>query len=535
VLPVRADRFIPTDSPVISPDGTKLAYVGVDSEWNRQISIRFMEDPDSRVLEGTEGARYPFWSPDSRELAFFAGGKLKRVDISGGGVVTICDALDGRGGDWSRDDVIVFSPRPQTGLFRVGTTPGEPTQLTSAPSESATHRWPVFLPDGHRLLFLLALDESMPTGLYLTDLDGAEPKLVLPEASEGRLAGDRLLYFRDGNLMALRMDLDVVEPVGSPVAVAQGIASGRWRMAADATARLLVYAEERPVLSRLTWFDRDGRKGATIGEARPYGSVDLSPDLTQALVTLDSSLGRQLWLIDLRNGNERRFTLRPLPASPNWSPDGKTVAFVTFSKSLHHLVIKPALVSGDDRGVVSTAANIRNVSWSPDGRQILYSTDHSQTGSDIHVVPADGSAQPRPIITTPADERLPFVSPDGRWLAYESDESGDREIFVVTYPEGERKRQVTTGNFLQLFRWSDDGSQLVYAGTDQGLWALPVERLAGDLRFDAPKHIFEGLDLQDSWAGSTAGDLQRAMFSVLEPAGPAQLELILNWQNLLDR
>jgi Tol biopolymer transport system component len=304
---------------------------------NQQLGLRSMDSLTIQPLAGTNGAIYPFWSPDSRNLGFFADQKLKKTEISSGTVQILCDAGDGRGASWSRDDVIVFAPKPLGALFEISAAGGTPVQVTSvnATEKWMTHRLPHFLPDGKRLLFYSGgLSNGKENGIFSLDLQTKNVALVARENSEGfYVEPGYLVFVRNGNLMAQPFDVDQLRVTGQAVPIAERILYNTDRYTGGyslSDTGLLVFDNNSNVKAQLTWFDLEGKKLGTVGEPTGLITVSISPNGGRALIVAQAEDGHlSLWMYDLNRGIPSRFTVSPGEfGSPAWSSDGRLVVYV---------------------------------------------------------------------------------------------------------------------------------------------------------------------------------------------------------------
>jgi hypothetical protein len=324
----------------VAPDGRNIAFVaGVQSAF--QIWLRPVATVAARPIPGTEGGTFPFWSPDSRFIGFFAGGKLKKVEIAGGSPIVLCDAPAGRGGSWSRDNVILFAPGGTViaGLQRVPSAGGVPTIVTNVDAAAADtrHRWPHFLPDGRHFLYTEISGPggpgSTPSTIKVASLDSAAPVLTLLQTeSTAAYASGHLLFARDDTLMAQPFDADTRQSKGDAFPVAEYVSreGSRYVGASVSENGTLVYArDDSLVTTRLTWFDRAGHALGTVGDAAPYETLSLAPDERRVAVAMGT--GREthdIWIIDIARNVRSRLTVEPgMNTSPAWSPDGTYIAF----------------------------------------------------------------------------------------------------------------------------------------------------------------------------------------------------------------
>ena len=485
-LVARFDLLVPpTDSPTslaLSPDGRVLAYAAT-TEGQSRLWVRPLEDTEARVLPGTEGATFPFWAPDARAIGFFADRKLKRVDLAGGTPQVLADAPNGRGGSWGADGVILFTPgnAPSTVdsmLVRVSAAGGAPVQATRLAAGEGSHRWPQFLPDGQRFLFFNALGRPDIQGVYLGSLDGGEPRRVLPSETPGIFVPpDRLLFVRGDSMMSVPFDPDAGTVTGEPMPLAQPVGrdDGVLASAFSASPGVLVYrASGGSQRRQLVWMDRAGRVLGEVGspDDNNLSSAALDPE-DQRVAVGRTVLGNfDIWLIDAARGVTARFTFDPgLDTNPVWSPDGRRVIFGSTRNAGLSLFEKSASGAGEEQLVLDDAGT--PLSWSSDGRFLLYTRSDPKTGADLWILPMVGERKARAVVQTAMEQPGGEFSPDGRWLAYESNESGQFEVYVQPFAEGGGKWQVSSAGGAQP-RWSRDGKELYYVAPDARLMAVPI-------------------------------------------------------------
>jgi len=377
----------------LSPDGSMLAYAARDNQGNSGIWMRRMDSTASQLLSGTEDASYPFWSPDGRQLGFFAGGKLRKIPATGGTAVTICDAADGRGASWGAADVIVFSPDPFGPLFKVAAGGGTPIAATSEERTDFTHRNPHFLPDGKRLFFYMGSSSSNheDDGIYSLNLESGETSRLVAERSEGLYVEPGYLAFvRERSVVVQPIDLETLELSGEPVPVAEQVQFNSFRFTGTFTfARnglLLHRGGAIQVESRMTWFDLDGKELGQVGEPASYWlNFDIAPNGRQAISGIRHTDGRSdLWMYDLERGLGSRFTFGDDPALlPRWSPDGSHVAYSNGAG-----VVKVKATDGltPARMVHDIGANGFVSDWSVDGRQLLLWDQSGANGGELSLV-----------------------------------------------------------------------------------------------------------------------------------------------------
>jgi hypothetical protein len=385
-------RIAPVNPPgrfAISPDGRRIAIAAQDRDGRRQLWIRSLDSFVPQPLVGTDDAAYPFWSPDSLHVAFMAGGKLKRIPAAGGATITLADATSSSVGSWSRDDVILFTPRPGSALLRIsasGGTPGPATSLDTANGQ-VQHWYPWFLPDGRHFLFFvvgsMAGGMTDPFGVYVTALDATTPpKLVLPGGSNAKYASGHLIFLRDGTLTAQPFDLarlDVTgsaRPLAEQVVIAGSAATGSAGAFSVADTGTLVYQEGSVTRSQLTWFDQAGKELGRVGDPADYADAVLSPGASRVAVSIaDPAAGtRDLWIFDLaRDGARERITFdRADDLAPVWSPDSSRIAYSSVRSNGIHLYERSASAGGPERLVVEDRFGKFAAHWSPDAKYLVY-------------------------------------------------------------------------------------------------------------------------------------------------------------------
>ena len=546
--------------PVLSPDGTLLAFVGV-SEEGPALWIRPLDSLTPERLAGTEGAEYPFWSPDSRFLAFFAGGKLKKIDVSGGPPQTLCDAPRGRGGAWAEDDegrgVIVFAPTQRSPLHRVSSAGGEslPVTLVSEEGNTRNHRQPRFLPDGRRFLYLSLTDdgdEQSGYPVFIGDLDAVQsgsateqepllrascrPWYAPPTDSHPQ---GYLLYVREATLLAHPFDAAREELTGEPFPIGENVYSGGNRHSCDFSVSgngVLTYRQEGGrSTSQITWFDRQGEKLGTVGDAGIYTGPRLSPDGERlAFRATDPQTGNMdIWVWELRRGVATRLTFHEAAdRSPVWSPNGTRIAFFSDRDGTPTIYQKPANGAGEAEPLFEATGSFWPSHWSRDGRYLVYTDAVSPL--NVFALPLQGDREPIPVTQSEFLEAVGSLSPDGAWIAYQSNESGSFEIYARPFPEGEGRWQVSTDGGRAPV-WSEAGGEIFYfsANRDKVL-AVPV-KTGSSVEAGVPKVLFElEQPLPSLSTFDVTADGQRFIMAVPaeEDANPPII-IVTNWQEAL--
>ena len=476
----------PQTGVTISPDGQRLAFVARGSDGKQLLFVRMLDSQTAQPLSGSEGAVYPFWSPDSRFLGFFAQRKLKRIAATGGPLQVLCDAVQPRGGTWGRRDIIVFSAGLGFELYRV---PAQGGVSAAIPADGLNQEraWPFFLPDG---LHFVYFGRPQAHGIYLAELDSTEATMLLKDYVSVAYSPPGYLLILKGSSKGAQAASIVAQPInprrleifGEPSAIAEpvtytpGLARGAFSVSETGT---LVYANiERPI-TQLTWFDRSGQPLGNVGSGSYY-APSLSPDeKTVAAEREDPETGTpDLWLIDSARGVSPRFTYDPREdIFAVWSPTGDRIVFAAQSTGTPpNLFQKKVGVTSGEEQLVKSRFNSQPTDWSRDGQFVVYGRLDPQTQWDLWLMPmAEGADRTeKPYLRSNANEHLAQFSPDGAWIAYVSDESGTNEVYVQTFPQPGTREQISTGGGNQP-RWSGDGRELFYIAPDGQLMAVSVK------------------------------------------------------------
>ncbi len=532
----------------VSPDGRLITFSAKDADGKTLLWLRPTGELAARPIPGTHGATFPFWSPDSRFLAFFADGKLQKVDISGAPPLPVCDAPAGRSGAWNRDGVILFSPDTTTGLVRVpaaGGTPKPATTLDGARVET-THRWATFLPDGRHFLYMAgahsAGTKSDSNAIYLGALDSNEKTLLLQARSNVVYASGYLLYVRERILLAQRFDPGARRLVGEAVPVAEGVqydpAFFRGVFAASEDG-VLVYAlgAAGSAATRLTWMDRAGKPlGEPLGEPAEYQGLSLSADGKRIAAWInDPTTGAgSIWLVDGR-GVRTRFTFGDLSESPVWSRDGSRIAFQRLDKKGVDQIRVKALSGSGQEELVFQGKPATPLDWSPDGAYLavqVHQRSGVTTGEDIWMVPLSGDRKPFPFLAGEFNETGASFSPDGKWVSFSSNESGRDELYVVPFPGPGGKYQISAGG-SQGGAFFKGGREILYGTPDNDVVSVDVKASPSGLEVGPPKKLFK---VPSATAVAITPDGERFLLAVL-PQGTAapRVALVTNWTAGLEK
>jgi Tol biopolymer transport system component len=523
----------------ISPDGRTLAFFVSSSTGTNSLWIRPLDALVAHPLPGTEDGDLPFWSPDSRYVGYFGGGKLKKVSIAGGPPEAICNAGDGRGAAWGRDGVIVFASESAGPLYRVRESGGDVAPVTALDTErrETAHRWPEFLPDGKHFLFVTLPSKQGHFDVFVGSIDSKDRKALLTADSEPIYAEPGyLIYPRETTLVAQRFDASRLATIGEPVSLGEAPAQSGW------TGAPVVSASSDGVLARwgvgapdtaFRWLDRAGKPlGDLPLPSGRYEFAALSPDGKRLAVIRRSSVsGTDIWLVDLDHPVPSRFTFGTAGVFfAAWSPDGTRIAFEDDRAGPMDIFVKPTEGAGEATPVLTGGAFFKQpTSWSADGKWIVFEQPDPKTGWDLVLVAADGSFKVTPVLHALGSERQGVVSPDGRWIAYNSDEAGRMELFVQSFPSSGAKYQVTSGGATNTTnRWTKNGKELMFLAGD-GLTVMAADVTTGaSFRAGAP-HALCRLR-PDITAVDFTPDGERIL--VAAPAGeplPPSITIEVNW------
>ena len=481
------------DAPRISPDGRYLAFNATDSSGKSLIWVRPLNALAAQPLAGTEGATRPFWSPDSRFLGFFAEGKLKKIEVSGGPAQKICDSPGGSDGSWGREGVILFDGTGTQPISRVPATGGTPVAAVKADASRKEGQvgWPEFLPDGRHFLYMAIGQKAEDSAYRIGSLDSAETKLVASAQTLVTYAPPGyLLFVRDRTLVAQPFDAKALKTTGEPVPLAEHIGSDSVGLAFFSVSRdgtLAYRTGERG--DRLVWVDRSGKEGDTVGDPGDYHNPAFSPGGDRLAFDLaDPRSGKtDIWVRDLKRGVSSRFTFGTDAATlPLWSPDGRRILF-SAGDDLYEKAVEG---QGDAKLLLKSDETKFACDWSRDGRLVAFSSLGKETGWDIWVLPMSGEPKPVPFLKTQFAELMPVFSQDGRFLAYQSNESGRMEIYVQSFPGPGGKWQVSTSGGREP-QWRADGRELYYRGLDQKVMAVDIQTGSG-ITAGSPRALFQG-------------------------------------------
>jgi eukaryotic-like serine/threonine-protein kinase len=541
----------PAQYVALSPEGQTLAFVAYSKQANKNvIYVQPIGGRSANWLQGTEGATYPFWSPDGRSLGFFAQGKLKRIDVSSGrSPQLVADAPFGRGGSWSRDGIILFTPDAWSGLFRVPASGGTPVQVTKTDRSQyqVSHRWPVFLPDGRHFLYLACnfsgrLDHNT---IFVGSLDSDERHTVV-NASTNVVYVDSgyLIYWRDNTLVAQKFDLHSYDLTGEPRPISDAVQYfPQTNFAVFSVAGTTLVAQTAAGgaanLSQLLWFDRHGKQVGTVGSPDQVSNPKVSPDGRRVAVDQTDTDGRHvnIWIHDLNSSAAARLGFGPwLEQISVWSPDGKQVIYTSNEKLYFSLYRKNADGSGSAGAVFDFDSPQQCPwDWSRDGRFLLVRKERELWYLTLP------DRQPHPLLQTQWLIRNAQFSPDGQYVAYASSETGNWEVYVSPFPSFGSRWQVSRGDGGEEPRWRRDGKELFYLAPDGRLMAAEV-KIGAAFEPGLPYTLFQThprqpISAMDFFSYDVSADGQKFLVNskVESSSNTAPLSVILNWSAEMEK
>jgi Tol biopolymer transport system component len=549
----------------LSPDGRKLAFLAAGPDGVQRIWVRMLDSLEVRMLEGTQvpNSPPPFWSPDSRFIAFDTDGKLKKVDILGGAPQSICDDQNiAVGGSWNSDGVILFGSTTG-GIMRVPASGGTAVPATAIDSnrKETRHAFPVFLPDGRHFLYLRTSIDAENSGIYVGSIDATPDRQDFSRLISTALGADyaaapdssagRVLFVRENTLFAQAFDERRLNLTGEAAQVAEQV--GTYLGSASFTVSrtgVMAYRTTAGQLDRPTWFDVSGNAAGSFDQPGDYRQLRISPDGNRAAVSRFLTQKEDIWILDLARGSSTRLTFDGTrQQNPVWSPDGSQVAFSSDRGGHAELYNKASNGSGSETLLLSSKDNKTPEDWSPDGQLLLFSSFNASTHGDIFALPLHGDHKPFPVVQTPFSESAARFSPDGKWIAYSSNESGKNEVYVRRFQDDRGNAERGNGPALQAGEtivsrnggdqpwWRRDGKSLFYVSEGGSVMEVPV---AGGAAFEPgiPRLLFRvppGPAFR--FMGNITPDGKRFLF--LAPptlkTTPAPFTIVLNWTELLKK
>jgi serine/threonine protein kinase/WD40 repeat protein len=488
---------------VLSPDGKLLAFSGINNTSSK-IYVRPLDQLKAMPLAGTDGARNLFFSPDGRWIGFFASGKLKKISVSGGVAVSLCDAPDDRGGSWSDDDTIVFAPTTSSALSRISSAGGTPEPLTKLDASAGefSHRWPQVLPGGRVVLYTMSSIGGVfdNASIVAVSLATGEKKILQRGGFYGRyLRSGHITYIHEATLFAIPFDLKRLELAGKAVPVIEGVSSvsgnGGAQFAFSDNGQAIYLPGSDTGNAALYWMDREGKTTPFRSTLANYLSPRFSPDGHRLAV---QSLG-DIWIDDWERDTMSRLTIDPAPDSfPVWTPDGRRIAFLSTRNNIQGIYWQRADGSGDVQLLTESKLGSLPRSFHPSGKFLAFDQSQPQTATDIMILPLEGdeksgwkTGKPTVFFASPLIDTNAAFSPDGRWIAYQSSESGTFEVYVRPFPGPGGKWQISNGGG-GFPVWSQTKKELFYRTFNQKIMIAPY-RVAGDsFQAEQPRLLSEG-------------------------------------------
>jgi eukaryotic-like serine/threonine-protein kinase len=517
----------------VSPNGEHIVYARTTADAKSQLWLRSLKKTSWELLAGTESGISPFWSPDSREIAFFADGRLKKINLASGSVQSLCN-VSSRGignavsGSWGTSGTILFID-DEEGLYGVLSS-GGPSKFIRKDVF-----WPHFLPDGRHFLCLFIEELGKSYQLSIGNLDSKELRKLMPIASSVAYADPgHLLYIRDDTLVAHPFDAKAMRFTGEPSPVAEQVGSNSqyaWSFFSVSQNGLLLYF---PIsLVRLVWLDRNGHEIGTVSQPNSYGSFSISPDGRKVAVGISDPQvpnEQDLWIFDLERGTSMRFTHAPgLEYKPIWSSDGNQILFTSELDQIKFL-LKELNSKDEGRQVLPAAKDQRADDWSSDGEYAIYTALGVNKKLDLWVLPMSKGGKPFNFTQSPFFEYWGKFSPDGKWVAFVSDESGGGEVYVAPFPNtGQKIRVSTAGGDEPL--WSKDGKEMFYT-EGQYVVSVPV-KLGSKIELGKPTRLFRFPQRKSSY--DVTPDGRRFLIAVPAEAADVPLTVIVNWMEELRR
>jgi serine/threonine protein kinase len=505
-------------SVAISPDGSKLAFAARDGSGKILLWVRPIDSLTAQPLQGTDDAAYPFWSPDSRFIGYFAQQKLLKIAASGGPPQTVCNTASGgtgRGGTWSQDGTIVFNTGPGGTLSRVSSAGGQPSEFMRPAKGQIGYWFPWFLPDGRHFFFYSNGTSDDVAGVYVGSLDDAGSKRLAgaDTAAVFDAQSSHLLFVRQGTLLAQSFDPTTLAVTGESFPIAERVESiVTPGIAAFSVSNngILAYGLGAGTAAglQMAWFDRQGKQVEAVGPLANYRGIDLAADGKRVAAHRHDGTGGDIWVTDLSRSATSRFTFDASQenSSPIWSPDGTRIVYGSFRNGKGGLYQKLANNAGTEERLVESNGPTLPMSWSPDGGSIVYEVNDPKTSNDLWMLPLSGDRKSSPLLHTPFGEGHGQISPDGKWLAYHSNETGRNEVYVQPFPSGVGKWQASTsgGSFP---RWRRDGRELFYMSQPSGGKMMAVDVKSSGATFEAgtPRELFDSPYVNLNHTGTVPG------------------------------
>ena len=531
ILPPDKHSFDPV-SIALSPDGTKLAFVASAPGGVPQLWVRPLDSTSAQPLAGTDDSSLPFWSPDSRSLGFFAQGKLRIIDASGGAVQTLADAPQPRGGAWGSDGTILYTPDTLSAMFRIPAAGGTPSRALGeekATPNVGSPRWPAFLPDGKHFIFFQFLPDSQGGGgsIHLAMLDSPQETMLLASDYRAQYANGRLIFVQGGNLMTQSFDERTLKLTGRAMPIAEQVRGEIRGTAAFSVSRegKLIFAGGQSATLDLAWYDRSGKKGDVI-DSGTFQDAHISPDGKKVSAARADAAGHlEIYIYDQIRGTKSQFSFsQSRDDDPVWSPDGNTLVFDSARNGKIDLYTRPANGASQEQLLYHDEMDKYPSSWSLDGKNLAYETI-TNGHFDVWVMPMVGEHKPFPFLQEKYNTRYPVFSPDGKWMAFTSFESGHPQVYLVAFPKAGGRFLVGDG---QAPVWNRNGKEVLYEDDHSRLVSVQITPHGDSLEMGKPEVLFP---TQAAGGGTfeLAPDGNRLLLVQAPVENSSHLTLIVHW------
>jgi len=536
--------------PTPSPDGKSVVFAAyVQGQPNaRSLWLRSLNLADAHMIPGSEDATYPFWSADSNSLGFFAEGKLKRFDLATSSMMTLCEAPEGRGGAWSANGVILFGARTDS-IYRVDATGGKPLRLTTLDPkrQESSHRWPQFLPDQKHFLYVGQSPSIQTAHMFVASLDSPQGKPLPEDLRYGYFSEGYLFYIEENSLMARRFDPDRFELKGDSTVLARQVQSDpQFNFAAFAVMPSVLTYQTGAVTAG-TWLvevDRSGKQQILWKETGLLQNIALSPNGEQIAADIGIASGQlsDVWIYNLPKHSKTRLTFDQHGSGPIWSPDGTKIAFGRLTDNGSQIVIKSVSGGGQEQIVVNENQRALPISWTSDGRYVLYRLAVSVSG-EVKAVSLTGEHKVVKLVENRSTGYVGSLSPDSKWLAYVSAELDTQQnVYVVPFNSsaddvsvGQGKWQITSWGSVAPM-WRADGRELYFSNSSfMGLASVPVTATGQNFEVGPMKDLFELGAHPISRFFAPSHDGQKFYAVTYGPGSDAPFTVTLNWQAFLKK
>jgi eukaryotic-like serine/threonine-protein kinase len=535
ILPPEQHVFDPL-SIALSPDGTKLAFVAAASGGAPQLWVRPLDSTAAQPLAGSDDAAFPFWSPDSRTLGFFAQGKLKIIDASGGAVQTLADAAQPRGGAWGVGGTILYAPDATSAMFRIPAAGGIPSHAIGAEKAASTvgsPRWPAFLPDGrHFIFYQFAPDEQGGArgSVHLSALDSQQDTTLVASDCRAQYASGHLVFVHGGNLMIQDFDEKKLKLTGNPVPIAEQVRAESRGAAAFSLSSdgKLIFAGGQAATLDLAWYDRSGKRGDAI-DSGTFQDAHISPDGKKVSAAREDAAGHlEIYIYDLVRGTKSQFSFsQSRDDDPVWSPDGNTIVFDSARNGKIDLYTRPANGARQEELLYHDDLDKYPSSWSSDGKYIVYET-FANNHFDTWVMPMFGDHKPYAFLQEKYNTRYPVFSPDSKWMAFTSFEAGHSQVYIVAFPKPGGKFLVGEGLGSV---WSRNGKEILYLDDHSHMASVEVTGHGDSVELGKPQILFPTQSRQFE----ASADGKRLLMLQAPVENSSDLTLVVNWPQELKK